>query len=157
MGVKTICDAAQQSSHCPKMRRAGDKLVKHASALTKDCTTITGTHSSVEIHLRSPTCDRKSARKAVSPLKKGLAGILKCYEKLSVQFAEYGRAFYLLLWFAGSSSAEKLRCIPFCLCLRSQRTDLFCSGETRPRSSRGSFSQRTPLLSPSLRVCVHWC
>ncbi|KAJ7479642.1 hypothetical protein FB451DRAFT_1239464 [Mycena latifolia] len=92
-GLETVHGAAQQYSGSPKILKAGTRLVRRASALTKECTTISSTQSSVEVHLQQPNCNPKSGRKAVSPLGKGFVGALDLP----------------LFWFAGSTPADKLR------------------------------------------------
>jgi hypothetical protein len=76
--------------------------------LTKNCTGVVQTQTSVEIHLRNPVCDRKSGRKVLSPLKKSLGQLVTGYEKLSLRFTKYAEMIYLVVWFAGSTATDKL-------------------------------------------------
>ncbi|KAJ7479644.1 hypothetical protein FB451DRAFT_1171743 [Mycena latifolia] len=108
-GLETVHGAAQQYSGSPKILKAGTRLVRRASALTKECTTISSTQSSVEVHLQQPNCNPKSGRKAVSPLGKGFGSLVRSYETLSQEFTKWAHWIYLLFWFAGSTPADKLR------------------------------------------------
>ncbi|KAJ7479634.1 hypothetical protein FB451DRAFT_1365385 [Mycena latifolia] len=108
-GLETVHDAAQQYSGSPRILKPGTRLVRRAFNLTKECTAIASTQSSVEAHLQQPTCNPKSGRKVVSPLTKGFGSIAKSYEKLSQEFTKWAHWIYLLFWFAGSTPADKLR------------------------------------------------
>ncbi|KAJ7812418.1 hypothetical protein B0H13DRAFT_2471137 [Mycena leptocephala] len=108
IGLQTVSKAAQHCSKSKKIPKAGDKIVGDAATLTKNCTGVVQTQTSVEIHLRNPVCDRKSGRKALSPLKKGLGQLVTGYEKLSLRFTKYAEMIYLLVWFAGSAATDKL-------------------------------------------------
>jgi hypothetical protein len=46
----------------------------------------------------------------LSPLKnsKGLVQLVTGYEKLSLRFTKYAEMIYLLVWFAGSATTDKL-------------------------------------------------
>ncbi|KAJ7892205.1 hypothetical protein B0H13DRAFT_2038648, partial [Mycena leptocephala] len=107
-GLELVHQAAQHRSKSKKIRKAGDKIVGDAANLTKNCTDVVQTQTSAEIHLHNPVCDRKSGRKALSPLKKGLGQLVTGYEKLSLRFMKYTEMIYLLVWFAGSTATDKL-------------------------------------------------
>ncbi|KAJ7499619.1 hypothetical protein FB451DRAFT_1205995 [Mycena latifolia] len=108
-GLETIYDTAQQYSGAPQILKTGTRIVRRASNLTKDCTTLSLTQASVESHLQNPTCNAKSCHKALAPLTKGLGSNAKSYAKLSKQYKEWAGWIYLLFWFAGTTTAEKLR------------------------------------------------
>ncbi|KAJ6572989.1 hypothetical protein B0H10DRAFT_2105980 [Mycena sp. CBHHK59/15] len=108
-GLQNISQAAQQYCGSRKMLKTGNNLVKDASDLTKDCSTISSTQRSAEIQLQSQTCGPKSGRKALAPLRKGLGSIVKRNEKLLLAFTKYKRLMYLLFWFAGTTAAQKMR------------------------------------------------
>ncbi|KAJ7830122.1 hypothetical protein B0H13DRAFT_1916060 [Mycena leptocephala] len=108
IGLQTVSKAAQHCSKSKKMHKAGDKIVGDAANLTKNSTDVVQTQKSAEIHLRNPVCDRRSGRKALSPLKKGLGQLVTGYEKLSLRFTKYAEMIYLLVWFAGSIATDKL-------------------------------------------------
>ncbi|KAJ7866130.1 hypothetical protein B0H13DRAFT_2561617 [Mycena leptocephala] len=107
-GLQTVHSAAQPCSKSKKIRKAGDKIVGDAATLIKNCTDVVQTQTSAEIHLHNPVCDRKSGRKALSPLKKGLGQLVTGYEKLSLRFMKYTEMIYLLVWFAGSAATDRL-------------------------------------------------
>ncbi|KAJ7479649.1 hypothetical protein FB451DRAFT_1239481 [Mycena latifolia] len=108
-GLETVHGAAQQYSGSPKILKAGTQLVRRASDLTKDCTTIARTQLSAQTHLQNSTSNPTSGRKVLLPLTKGFGSLAKRYEKISQEFAKWARWIYLLFWFAGSAPADKLR------------------------------------------------
>ncbi|KAF7356387.1 hypothetical protein MVEN_00971300 [Mycena venus] len=107
-GLQTVHRVIKRRSCSKRVLKACDKIVKAAENLTNKCTGVVRTHTSVELHLRTPTCDFKSGRKAISPLTKGLGYILSGYEKLSLRFTKWAETIYLLFWFAGNTAIDKL-------------------------------------------------
>ncbi|KAJ7899614.1 hypothetical protein B0H14DRAFT_3423927 [Mycena olivaceomarginata] len=107
-GLYTVCQATLQYANSKKVLKTGKELVKHATDLREDCTTLVLTHSSVEVELWGQGCAPKRSREALSPLRKGLKSAVKGYEKLSLRFTKYAEMIYLLFWFAGTTVAEKM-------------------------------------------------
>ncbi|KAJ7134380.1 hypothetical protein C8R44DRAFT_976986 [Mycena epipterygia] len=93
-GLSTIYEAAQQYCSSKKMLKTGNDLIKDAVGLTMKCATI--------------PFDPKSTRKSIPPLTKALRSAVKGYKKLSLQFEKYAQKIYLLFWFAGTTTEEKL-------------------------------------------------
>ncbi|KAJ7667344.1 hypothetical protein B0H17DRAFT_1142749 [Mycena rosella] len=89
-GVQNISKTVQKYSGPRKMLKMGNHLVK-------------------ESKLRTQTCDAKSGRKVIPPLRKGLGSSAKRHEKLFREFAKYMEWIHLLFWFAGTTAAEKIQ------------------------------------------------
>ncbi|KAJ7912176.1 hypothetical protein B0H13DRAFT_1875107 [Mycena leptocephala] len=94
-------------SPMPASQRMEDPPEGITTGPEENCTDVVQTQTSAEIHLHNPVCDRKSGRKALSPLKKGLGQLVTGYEKLSLRFTKYTEMIYLVVWFAGSTATDK--------------------------------------------------